>query len=294
MSSNERDYEPPKQWREERFDGGVYGHVNRAQAGARFEAALPRGDHSLQLYSQGTPNGQKVTIMLEELLFAGESGAEYDAHLIRILDGEQFSSGFTAANPNSKIPLLIDHSGAETIAVFESGSILLHLADRFGRFLPQASPARAATLNWLFWLQGAAPYLGGFGHFYAYAPRQIKYPLDRYTMEAKRILDVLDKQLAKHQYVASNSYSVADIACWPWFAAMYLEGAYGAYDFLDLSSYTHVERWIHFIAARPAVARGRIVNTIKGPAGLQLHERHHAKDIDANLEARGKHQQSHP
>lgn len=243
------------------------------------------GKHPLQLYSLGTPNGQKVTIMLEELLALGVTGAEYDAWLIRIGDGDQFSSGFVEVNPNSKIPALRDHTHNPPIRVFESGLILLYLAEKFGYFLPQDLAKRTEAMSWLFWLQGAAPFLGGgFGHFYHYAPVKIEYAINRFTMEAKRLLDVLDKQLAQHKFVAGDEYTIADMAIWPWFGNVVLGGVYDAAEFLDAGSYKHVQRWAKEVGERPAVKRGRIVNRINGPLNEQLHERHDASDFETNTE----------
>ncbi|EEP91998.1 putative S-transferase [Yersinia kristensenii] len=279
MKDNE--YQPPKVWTENNASGGVWSKINRPTAGARHEATLPIGKHPLQLYSMGTPNGQKVTILLEELLALGEKGAEYDAHLIRIGEGDQFSSGFVAVNPNSKIPALMDHSTTPPIRVFESGAILLYLADKFAHFLPKSLGARTEALNWLFWLQGAAPYLGGgFGHFYHYAPVKIEYAIDRFTMEAKRQLDLLNTQLATHEYIAGDEYSIADIAIWPWYGNLVLGLQYEAGEFLDVKSYTHLIRWTETIAKRPAVQRGRIVNKTWGAPEEQLAERHDASDFD--------------
>lgn len=279
MKDNE--YQPAKVWIENNASGGVWSKINRPTAGARHEATLPIGKHPLQLYSMGTPNGQKVTILLEELLALGEKGAEYDAHLIRIGEGDQFSSGFVAVNPNSKIPALMDHSITPPIRVFESGAILLYLADKFGHFLPKSPAARTETLNWLFWLQGAAPYLGGgFGHFYHYAPVKIEYAIDRFTMEAKRQLDLLNTQLATHEYIAGDEYSIADIAIWPWYGNLVLGLQYEAGEFLDVKSYPHLIRWTETIAKRPAVQRGRIVNKTWGAPEEQLAERHDASDFD--------------
>ncbi|HDL7748553.1 TPA: glutathione-dependent disulfide-bond oxidoreductase [Yersinia enterocolitica] len=279
MKDNE--YQPPKVWTENNASGGVWSKINRPIAGARYEADLPVGKHPLQLYSMGTPNGQKVTILLEELLALGEKGAEYDAHLIRIGEGDQFSSGFVAVNPNSKIPALMDHSTTPPVRVFESGAILLYLADKFGHFLPKSPAARTEALNWLFWLQGAAPYLGGgFGHFYHYAPVKIEYAIDRFTMEAKRQLDLLNTQLATHEYIAGDEYSIADIAIWPWYGNLVLGLQYEAGEFLDVKSYTHLIRWTETMGKRPAVRRGRIVNKTWGAPEEQLAERHDASDFD--------------
>lgn len=278
--TQETTYQPPKVWTWDAASGGQWASINRPISGATHDAQLPVGKHPLQLYSLATPNGQKVTILLEELLAVGESGAEYDAHLIRIGDGAQFSSGFVEVNPNSKIPAMVDRSGAEPVRVFESGAILLYLAEKFGRFLPSEHAARTEVLNWLFWLQGSAPFVGGgFGHFYAYAPEKYEYPINRYTMETKRLFDVLDKQLAKHRYVAGAEYSIADMAIWPWFGNIALGKAYDAAEFLDVASYVHVQRWARDIEARPAVRRGRIVNRTSGPLEEQLHERHDASDF---------------
>ena len=277
-------YIPPKVWTMESENGGQWASINRPDSGARFEQVLPIGQHPIQLYSMGTPNGQKVTILLEELLALGVKQAEYDAFLIKIGDGEQFGSGFVEVNPNSKIPALMDRSLASPIRVFESGNILLYLAEKFGHFLPQALPKRTEVMNWLFWLQGSAPYLGGgFGHFYAYAPEKFAYPINRFAMEAKRQLDVLDKQLAKQTYIAGEEYTIADVAIWPWYGNLVLGNAYNAAEFLDVQSYQHVQRWAKTIAERPAVQRGRIVNRTWGEAWEQLAERHNAQDIDRIL-----------
>lgn len=274
-------YQPPKVWKWEQDNGGSWASVNRPISGATHESELPLGEHPLQLYSMGTPNGQKVTIMLEELLEAGFSGAEYDAHLIRIGDGDQFSSGFVAVNPNSKIPALLDHSGEEPVRVFESGNILFYLAEKFGRFLPHTLSARTETMNWLFWLQGSAPYLGGgFGHFYHYAPVKIEYAIDRFTMETKRQLDLLDKQLAQHRYISGDEYTIADMAIWPWYGGLVINGQYDAAEFLDVDSYVNVQRWAKEIGDRPAVKRGRIVNRTWGDEKEQLAERHSAADFN--------------
>ncbi|WP_281212583.1 glutathione-dependent disulfide-bond oxidoreductase [Shewanella insulae] len=274
-------YIPPRVWTMDSENGGTWASINRPTAGARHEAQLPQGEHDLQLYSLATPNGQKVTIMLEELLALG-ADAEYDAHLIQIGEGEQFSSGFVAVNPNSKIPALLDKSGE--VNVFESGAILLYLAEKFGHFLPEKGPERTQVLNWLFWLQGSAPYLGGgFGHFYAYAPEKFEYPINRFSMEVKRQLDLLDKQLAEHTYIAGDNYSIADMAIWPWYGNLVLGHAYDAAEFLDVDSHVHLKRWAEQIAAREAVKRGRIVNRTWGEPWEQLAERHSADDIDAVL-----------
>lgn len=277
-------YVPPKVWIMESENGGQWASINRPDSGSRFEQVLPIGQHPIQLYSMGTPNGQKVTILLEELLALGIHQAEYDAFLIKIGDGEQFGSGFVEVNPNSKIPALMDRSLASPIRVFESGNILLYLAEKCGHFLPQALPERTEVMNWLFWLQGSAPYLGGgFGHFYAYAPEKFAYPINRFAMEAKRQLDVLDKQLAKQTYIAGKEYTIADVAIWPWYGNLVLGNAYNAAEFLDVQSYQHVQRWAKTIAERPAVQRGRIVNRTWGEAWEQLAERHNAQDIDRVL-----------
>tara|TARA_R110002049_G_scaffold78774_15_gene200568 strand:+ start:3933 stop:4808 length:876 start_codon:yes stop_codon:yes gene_type:complete len=272
-------YQPPRVWTWDTENGGNWASINRPIAGPTHEAALPRGKHPLQLYSLATPNGQKVTILLEELLARGETGAEYDAHLIRITEGEQFSTGFVAVNPNSKIPALLDTEAG--IRVFESGSILLYLAEKFGHFLPKDTAARTEALNWLFWLQGSAPYLGGgFGHFYAYAPEKFEYPINRFAMEAKRQMDVLDRELAEHRYLGGDEYSIADIATWPWYGNLVLGDAYDAGEFLQVENYRNLHRWAQEILARPAVQRGRIVNRTKGDLSEQLHERHDASDFD--------------
>lgn len=280
-----KDYQPAKVWSENKEAGGTWGSINRPTAGARHEAELPVGKHPLQLYSMGTPNGQKVTIMLEELLALNVNDAEYDAHLIRIGESDQFSSGFVDVNPNSKIPALLDCSTKPATRVFESGAILLYLAEKFGHFLPKDAAARTETLNWLFWLQGSAPYLGGgFGHFYNYAPVKIEYAIDRFTMEAKRQLDVLDRQLANHRYIAGEDYTIADIAIWPWYGALVRGTVYNAAEFLDAKSYKNLVRWADEIAQRPAVQRGRIVNRTFGEPSEQLHERHDASDFDLRTE----------
>ncbi|ARD21692.1 glutathione-dependent disulfide-bond oxidoreductase [Shewanella japonica] len=272
---------PPKKWVMEEENGGKFASINRPDSGARYDKDLPVGKHALQLYSMGTPNGQKVTIMLEELLAAGITDAEYDAHLISIGDSDQFSSGFVSVNPNSKIPALLDNSTSTPINVFESGAILLYLAEKFGCFLPTDLAAKTQVMNWLFWLQGSAPYLGGgFGHFYAYAPEKFKYPIDRFSMEAKRQLDVLDKQLAKHRFLGGDEYSIADIATWPWYGNLVLGNLYEAAEFLDVESYPNLMRWAKDIEQRPAVARGRIINRTWGEEWEQLANRHSAEDID--------------
>ncbi|AWK83624.1 glutathione-dependent disulfide-bond oxidoreductase [Photobacterium damselae] len=274
-------YVPPQVWAPDTNNGGQWASINRPVSGATHQRELPVGEHPIQLYSMGTPNGQKVTIMLEELLAKGFANAEYDAHLIKIGDGDQFSSGFVEINPNSKIPALVDQSVSPAINIFESGSILLYLAEKFGCFLPQEIAAKTTVMNWLFWLQGSAPYLGGgFGHFYAYAPEKFEYPINRFTMEAKRQLDVLDKQLAKHRYIAGDEYSIADMAIWPWYGNLVLGRLYDAAKFLDVDGYVHLQRWAKEIDARPAVARGRIVNRAWGEVWEQVPERHCADDID--------------
>ena len=276
---SEHHYHPPKTWVWNTTEAGKFSNINRPISGSTHEKILPVGEHPLQLYSMGTPNGQKVTILLEELLAAGVSTAEYDAYLINIGAGDQFSSGFVGVNPNSKIPALLDNSANPPIRVFESGAILLYLAEKFGHFLPKDIHARTETLNWLFWLQGSAPYLGGgFGHFYHYAPEKIEYAINRFTMEAKRQLDVLDKQLAKNRFIAGEDYTIADIAIWPWYGNLARGELYEAANFLDITSYRHVQRWAEEIASRPAVKRGRIVNRSWGD--VQLAERHSASDFD--------------
>jgi GSH-dependent disulfide-bond oxidoreductase len=273
-------YTPPRVWTWDKDNGGAFANINRPIAGATHDKALPVGQHKLQLYSLATPNGQKVTIMLEELLEAGFADADYDAWLIKIGDGDQFSSGFVAVNPNSKIPALTDHSVSPPQRVFESGAILMYLAEKFGAFLPTDPAKRTAALSWLFWQMGAGPLLGGgFGHFYAYAPEKYEYPINRYTMEVKRQLDVLDRHLADSAYMAGDEYSIADIAIWPWYGGLVLGRAYEAAEFLDVASYTHVTRWAQQIDARPAVKRGRMVNKANGPLEEQLHERHDASDF---------------
>jgi GST-like protein len=274
------DYTPPTVWTWNKENGGHFASINRPIAGATHDKDLPVGAHPLQLYSLATPNGVKVTVMLEELLALGHAGAEYDAWLIRINDGDQFGSGFVAANPNSKIPALVDRSGPTPIRVFESGSILLYLAEKFGAFLPTATAARAECLSWLFWQMGSAPYLGGgFGHFYAYAPLKIEYAIDRFAMEVKRELDVLDRRLAESAYIAGPDYTIADIAIFPWYGGLAKGWLYDAATFLDVQSYKNVQRWADMIAARPAVQRGRMVNRTFGEPATQLHERHDAADF---------------
>ncbi|QOL14060.1 glutathione-dependent disulfide-bond oxidoreductase [Dickeya dianthicola] len=275
------EYVPPKVWTWNKASGGL----NRPIAGATHDQALPVGRHPLQLYSLATPNGQKVTILLEELLALGHSGAEYDAWLIRIGNGDQFSSGFVAANPNSKIPALVDHSGPQPVRVFESGAILLYLAEKFGEFLPTDTAERAECLSWLFWQMGSAPYLGGgFGHFYAYAPIKIEYAIDRFTMETKRLLDVLNQRLAQNDYLAGSHYSIADIAAFPWYAGLVKGWLYDGTEFLSTHEYPHVLRWADAILARPAVQRGRMVNRLSGDPATQLHERHDASDFETQTQ----------
>lgn len=273
-------YTPPAVWTWDTDNGGEFSRINRPVAGPTHDKPLPVGRHPLQLYSQGTPNGVKVTIALEELLALGHEGAEYDAWLIRILNGDQFGSGFVAANPNSKIPALVDHGVSPTIRVFESGSILLYLAEKFGALLPTEVAERTECLNWLFWQMGSAPILGGgFGHFYKYAPEKFEYPINRYTMEVKRQLDVLDRRLAESRYVGGDTYSIADIAIWPWYGQLVTGEVYGADTFLDAGRYAHVGRWSEEIAAREAVQRGRMVNRTSGEPAGQLPERHDASDF---------------
>jgi len=279
------DYVPPEVWTWNRDNGGRFAAINRPIAGATHERELPIGRHPLQLYSLGTPNGVKVTVMLEELLAAGHAGAEYDAWLIRINEGDQFGSGFVGVNPNSKIPALLDRSGPEPVRVFESGAILVHLAEKFGALLPSDGAARAECLSWLFWQMGSAPYLGGgFGHFYAYAPTRIEYAIDRFAMEAKRQIDVLDRQLADRPWLAGDSYTVADIAVWPWYGQLVQGALYDAGTFLSVGEYAHVQRWAAAVAERPAVRRGRMVNRVTGDPAEQLRERHDAADFDTRTE----------
>ena len=277
-------FEPPKVWTWNMESGGRFASINRPIAGATHDKELPVGKHPLQLYSLATPNGQKVTIMLEELLAAGHKGAEYDAWLIRI-DGNQFGSGFVAINPNSKIPAMMDRSGPEPIRIFESGSILLYLAEKFGAFLPKDIKNRTECLSWLFWQMGSAPYLGGgFGHFYAYAPTKIEYAIDRFAMEVKRQLDVLDRRLADNEYLGGTEYSIADIAVWPWYGGLVKGLLYGGGEFLSVQDYKNVQRWTDQIAKRPAVKRGRIVNRVSGDPASQLHERHDAGDFETKTQ----------
>ena len=279
------EYVPPKVWTWVKPNGGTFASINRPIAGATHDKELPIGRHPLQLYSLATPNGVKVTIMLEELLALGHSGAEYDAWLIKIGDGNQFGSGFVDVNPNSKIPALMDRSSDTPIRVFESGSILLYLAEKFGAFLPTDIATRTETLNWLFWQMGSAPYLGGgFGHFYAYAPTKIEYAIDRFAMEVKRELDVLDRRLADNQFLAGDQYTIADIAVFPWYGGLVKGWVYNAAEFLSTHEYKHVQRWADQIAARPAVKRGRMVNKVNGELSEQLHERHEASDFDTKTQ----------
>lgn len=275
-------YVPPKVWTWEQPNGGAFASTNRPIAGAMQDAELPVGKHPFQLYSMGTPNGVKVTVMFEELLAAGHSGAEYDAWLIRIGKGDQFGSGFVDINPNSKIPALVDHSSDAPLRVFESGSILVYLAEKFGAFLPTDLAARTECMNWLFWQMGSAPYLGGgFGHFYAYAPSKMEYPINRFTMEVKRHLDLLDNTLARQQYLAGDDYTLADIATWPWYGALVKGLLYEGGEFLDVNSYHHVMRWADEIGERPAAKRGRLVNRVWGDDDKQMKERHSASDFDS-------------
>jgi GST-like protein len=279
------EYTPPKVWTWDKESGGRFASINRPIAGATHDKELPVGKHPLQLYSLATPNGVKVTIMLEELLAAGHKGAEYDAWLIRINDGDQFGSGFVAINPNSKIPALLDRSGDKPVRVFESGAILTHLAEKFGAFLPTDPAARAECFSWLFWQMGAAPYLGGgFGHFYAYAPAKFEYPIDRFSMEVKRQLDVLDRQLADRRFIAGEEYTIADMAIWPWYGGLVKGWLYEAGEFLQVQDYKNVVRWADEIYARPAVKRGRMVNRAFGDPATQLHERHDAGDFDTKTQ----------
>ena len=279
--TDQSEYVPPKIWTWDKDSGGRFANINRPIAGPTHDKDLPIGKHPLQLYSLGTPNGVKVTVLLEELLAAGHSGAEYDAWLINIGEGDQFSSGFVDANPNSKIPALVDRSGPEPIRVFESGAILIYLAEKFGEFLPTEPAKRAETLSWLMWQMGSAPFLGGgFGHFYAYAPTKQEYPINRYAMEVKRQLDVLDRRLAENEYIAGADYTIADMAIWPWYGALAKGLVYDAGEFLQVQDYKNVQRWTDQIAARPAVKRGRMVNRVMGEPSSQLRERHDASDFD--------------
>jgi len=279
--TDQTEYVPPKIWTWDKESGGRFANINRPVAGPTHDKDLPVGKHPLQLYSLGTPNGVKVTVLLEELLAAGHDGAEYDAWLINIGEGDQFSSGYVAANPNSKIPVLVDRSGAEPIRVFESGAILIHLAEKFGAFLPTDVAKRAEALSWLMWQMGSAPFLGGgFGHFYAYAPTKQEYPINRYAMEVKRQLDVLDRRLAESEYIAGTDYTIADMAIWPWYGALVKGLVYDAGEFLQVQEYRNVIRWTDQLAERPAVKRGRMVNRVMGDPASQLRERHDASDFD--------------
>ncbi len=283
--SNENNYTPPRVWTWSKESGGQFANINRPIAGATHDKELPVGRHPFQLYSLATPNGVKVTVMLEELLAAGHAGAEYDAWLIDIREGDQFGSGFVSVNPNSKIPALMDRSGPKPIRVFESGAILIHLAETFGAFLPTERSARAACLSWLMWQMGSAPYLGGgFGHFFAYAPTKIEYAIDRFAMEVKRQMDVLDRRLAESEYLGGPQYSIADIAVWPWYGALAQGLLYGAAEFLQVNDYKNVQRWTAAIAERPAVKRGRMVNRVQGDLASQLRERHEASDFDTKTQ----------
>lgn len=283
--TDSHEYVPPKIWTWDQPSGGTFASINRPIAGATHQKQLPVGKHPLQLYSLGTPNGQKVTIMLEELLALGHAEAEYDAWLVRIGEGEQFGSGFVEINPNSKIPALLDRSGSVPIRVFESGAILMYLAEKFDAFLPKDQSVRAETLSWLFWQMGSAPFLGGgFGHFYAYAPTKLEYPINRYAMEVKRQLDVLDRRLATNEFVAGHQYTIADMAIWPWYGGLVKGWQYGAAEFLSVQEYRNVGRWADQIFARPAVTRGRKVNRTSGELSSQLHERHAASDFDTKTQ----------
>ena len=284
--SDSTPYTPPAVWQWDKESGGKFANINRPIAGATHDKELPVGKHPLQLYSLATPNGVKVTVMLEELLALGHSGAEYDAWLIKIQDGEQFGSGFVGVNPNSKIPALLDRSdAANPIRVFESGAILIHLAEKFGAFLPTEPARRAECLSWLFWQMGSGPFLGGgFGHFYAYAPEKFEYPINRFAMEVKRQMDVLNRRLAEHEYIAGSDYTVADMAIWPWYGALAKGQLYEAGEFLQVQEYTHVLRWANQVAQRPAVQRGRKVNRVFGDPASQLHERHNASDFDTQTQ----------
>jgi len=285
MMSDTADYMPPKIWAWNKENGGRFANINRPIAGSTHDKDLPVGKHPMQLYSLATPNGVKVTVMLEELLALGHQGAEYDAWLIRINEGDQFGSGFVAANPNSKIPALVDHSGSKPIRIFESGAILMHLAEKFGAFLPTDPANRAECLSWLFWQMGSGPYLGGgFGHFYAYAPTKIEYAIDRFAMEVKRQLDVLDRRLTESEYIAGSEYTIADMAIWPWYGAMSKGLLYEGGEFLQVEEYKNLRRWTDTIAERPAVKRGRIVNRTFGDPANQLHERHDAGDFDTKTQ----------
>ena len=279
------EYTPPKVWTWNQENGGAWASINRPVSGPTHDKPLPIGRHPLQLYSLGTPNGVKVTVMLEELLALGHAGAEYDAWLIKIGEGDQFGSGFVSVNPNSKIPALLDRSGATPIRVFEFGAILMYLAEKFGAFLPTESAARAECLSWLFWQMGSAPYLGGgFGHFYAYAPTKIEYAIDRFAMEVKRQLDVLDKRLAENEYLSGSAYTIADMAVFPWYGGLVKGWSYDAAEFLQVQDYKHVQRWADTILERPAVQRGRMVNRVRGELSSQLHERHDASDFETKTQ----------
>ena len=283
--TDSKDYVPPKVWTWDQPSGGTFANINRPIAGPTHDKELPVGKHPLQLYSLGTPNGVKVTILLEELLALGHVGAEYDAWLINIREGDQFGSGFVDINPNSKIPALFDRSGVQPVRVFESGSILLYLSDKFQAFLPKGGVARTEALNWLFWQMGSAPYLGGgFGHFYAYAPAKFQYPIDRFTMETKRQLDVLDRRLAVSEYLGGDQYTIADIAVFPWYGGLVKGWLYGAAEFLSVQDYKHVQRWAETVYSRPAVKRGRMVNRMHGEPAEQLRERHDASDFDTKTQ----------
>ena len=278
-------YTPPKVWEWNKENGGRFANINRPISGLTHDKDLPVGSHPMQLYSLATPNGQKVTVMLEELLALGHTGAEYDAWLIKISDGEQFGSGFVGVNPNSKIPALLDRSGPAPIRVFESGAILMYLAEKFGAYLPTEAGTRAECLSWLFWQMGSAPYLGGgFGHFYAYAPTKIEYAIDRFAMEVKRQLDVLDKRLAKNEYLAGDAYTIADMAVWPWYGGLAKGWLYEAAEFLQVQEYKNVQRWADTIWKRPAVQRGRMVNRVTGELSSQLHERHEPGDFETKTQ----------
>ncbi len=279
------EYVPEKVWTWNKASGGRFANINRPIAGATHKKELPVGKHPMQLYSLGTPNGVKVTIMLEELLALGHTGAEYDAWLIRIGEGDQFGSGFVAINPNFKIPALLDRSGPTPVRVFESGAILLHLAEKFGAFMPASGPARAEALSWLFWQMGSAPYVGGgFGHFYAYAPTKQEYPIDRFTMETKRQLDVLDRRLAESEFIAGRDYTIADMAIFPWYGGLVKNWMYNGAEYLDAGSYKNVNRWADQLLARPTVRRGRMVNRVQGDPAMQLHERHDASDFETKTQ----------
>ncbi len=283
--STSTEYTPPQVWTWDKNSGGRFASTNRPIAGPTHDKELPVGRHPLQLYSLGTPNGVKVTVMLEELLALGHQGAEYDAWLIRIGDGDQFGSGFVGVNPNSKIPALLDRSGPTPIRVFGSGAMLVHLAEKFGAFLPTEAAARAECLSWLFWQMGSAPYLGGgFGHFYAYAPSKMEYPINRFAMEVKRQLDVLDRRLAETEYLAGSAYTIADIATWPWYGGLAKGWLYEAAEFLDVQGYKNVQRWADAIGERSAARRGRMVNRVSGDPASQLHERHDAGDFDTKTQ----------